>query len=506
MMAISTATIESLVKQAACEAGFDLAGISSARSEDLPELGRFPQWIARGYAGEMSYLAARDQQGRLKRAALEIALPWARSVVVCAINYNTAQPYSTECRDPRRGWISRYAWGGAEKPSDYHEVVMSRLRKVESRLREAVDPGVETRCYVDTGPIAERVYAKYAGIGWIGKNTCIINQRLGSWLFLGVIVTSLDLAPDLPPPDRCGSCTRCLDACPTQAFLAPGELDATRCISYLTIEKRGDIPEKLRPLMGRHVFGCDICQDVCPWNRRAPATSLPEFQPNPELVNPALDWLAKISKQDFQRRFRGSAIRRTKHSGFRRNTALATANSGEQAYIALLQELSLEADPVPAAHASWGLRRLESNHQGSQARHYASSAGPKYTASGQRSGSMGGPPAQSASNGNVPRRHARFRSDFRLRVSGVRDHEAFTIDGRCTALSEGGVGGILAGEMVKGDVVTLTFTLPATDTRFELRGVVRRKNGLHYGIEFLSLTEAERDAIRVYCKTLHPYR
>ncbi len=507
-MATSTASIEALVKQAAAEAGFDLAGIAPARAEDLPELARLPRWIAKGYAGEMSYLAARDDHGRLKRAALENVLPWARSVIVCALNYNTAQPYSTECSDPRRGWISRYAWGGAEKPADYHDVLMTRLRQVESRLHAAAaDPTLETRCYVDTGPIAERVYAKYAGIGWIGKNTCIINQRLGSWLFLGVIVTSLELAPDLPPPDRCGSCTRCLDACPTQAFVAPGELDATRCISYLTIEKRGEIPEELRSLMGRHVFGCDICQDVCPWNHRAPATTRPEFQPSPELVNPALDWLATIPEEDFRRRFRGSAICRSKHSGFRRNAALAIGNGGEQSYSVLLQELSLDSDPVLAAHASWGLRRLKSSSRGSQARHYASSPGPKYTAAGKRSTSMStGPSMQPASDGSVPRRHARFRSDFRLRVSGVRDHEEFTVEGRCTVLSEGGVGGILAGEMVKGDVVTLTFTLPATDTRFQLRGVVRRKNGLHYGIEFLSLTEAQREAIRAHCKTLHPYR
>ena len=176
-----------------------------------------------------------------------------------------------------------------------------------------------TRCYVDTGPIVERVVAKYAGIGWIGKNTCIINQKLGSWLFLGVILTSLDLeaAEELPAPDRCGSCTRCIDACPTDALIAPYQLDSNKCIAYLTIEKRGALPDDndLRSGMGRHVFGCDICQDVCPWNRKAPATNAAEFQPRAELVNPALDWMAEMSAEEFRQTFRGSPVRRAKRSG-----------------------------------------------------------------------------------------------------------------------------------------------------------------------------------------------
>ena len=256
--------------------------------DDAPELEYFPRWIAEGHGGEMKYLEARDEQGRLKRASLAHAAPWARSVVVCAINYNTAQPYSTQSRmiqregAKTRGWISRYAWG----EQDYHDSVMPRLRQVEAALRAVVGTDdLITRCYVDTGPIVERVVAKYAGIGWIGKNTCIINQKVGSWFFLGVILTSLDLEPDpgVPAPDRCGSCTRCIDACPTDAFIAPYQLDSNKCIAYLTIEKRGALPEdeELRSGMGRHVFGCDICQDVCPWNRKAPATNAAEFQPRP---------------------------------------------------------------------------------------------------------------------------------------------------------------------------------------------------------------------------------
>src|SRR5580700_1065910 len=293
--------IKAVVTQAATVAGFDLVGIAGV--DDAPELKYFPRWIAEGHAGEMKYMAARDEQGRLKRASLAHAAPWARSVVVCALNYNTAQPYSTHVKDAERGWISRYAWS----QQDYHDSVMPRLRRVEAALRASCSSDdLITRCYVDTGPIVERVAAKYAGIGWIGKNTCMINQKMGSWFFLGVILTSLELEPDpgvgLPAPDRCGSCTRCIDACPTDALIAPYQLDSNKCIAYLTIEKRGALPDddELRSGMGRHVFGCDICQDVCPWNRRAPVTSVAEFQPREGLVNPALDWVAEISAEGFE--------------------------------------------------------------------------------------------------------------------------------------------------------------------------------------------------------------
>ena len=304
------------IKRFAREVGFDLCGIAPVR--DFAELSVFPAWIADGKQGEMKYLEARDDSGELKRASLPRVAPWARSVIVCAISYNTAHPYSIEERkdteNASRGWISRYAWA----KEDYHDAVLRRLRKVEEDVQEAVarteNRELRTenslfRSYVDTGPLVERIYAKYAGIGWIGKNTCIINQQLGSWLFLGVILTSLEveekiaeritenppsetvpnenfLRADSPAPDRCGTCTRCITACPTQAITAPGELDARLCISYLTIEKRGEIPEALRPAMGRHVFGCDICQDVCPWNRKAPTTSAQEFEPREGLVNP----------------------------------------------------------------------------------------------------------------------------------------------------------------------------------------------------------------------------
>jgi epoxyqueuosine reductase len=379
-----------LVKRAARDAGFDLAGVAPVR--DFDELAYFPEWIASGHAGEMKYLEARDDAGRLKRESLRVAAPWAKSVIVCAINYNTAQPYSTQMNDNKRGWISRYAWGR----EDYHDSVLRKLREVETQLAAAAAPELDenctdsiessntdhdrtgglrsagrrgrtpiapfpkTWCYVDTGPVVERVYAKYAGVGWIGKNTCILNQKLGSWLFLGVILASLELVPDLPAPDRCGTCTRCLDACPTNAFLGPHQLDANKCISYLTIEKRGPIAEELRDGMGKHVFGCDICQDVCPWNRNAAVTPAPEFQPREALVNPALEWLAEMRAEEFREKFRGSPVRRAKLNGLRRNAVIAMGNSGNREFIPALEKLTADEDAVIADTAGWALKKLGS--------------------------------------------------------------------------------------------------------------------------------------------------
>lgn len=353
--------ITAFVKQAARDAGFELAGIAPVR--DFPELQRFADWIDAGHAGEMNYMATRHEAGQLKRASLRSTIPWARSVIVCAINYNTSQPLSTQGSDSKQGWISRYAWG----QEDYHQTVLKKLRRVEASLTTVmkhsatgnpIPADVQTRCYVDTGPLVERVYAKYAGVGWIGKNTCILNQKIGSWLFLGVILTSLELEVDLPAPDRCGSCTRCIDACPTDALIAPYQLDSNKCISYLTIEKRGTIPEEMRGAIGRHVFGCDICQDVCPWNRKAPATSATEFQPREGLVNPALDWLAKMTSGEFQQTFRGSPVRRAKRSGVRRNVAIAMGNSGDPRFKPVLDHLTKDEDPSVAEHACWSLRKL----------------------------------------------------------------------------------------------------------------------------------------------------
>ena len=356
-----------LVESLARDAGFSAAGIAAVPEpgspEDRSERARFDTWVDEGRAGEMDYLKRRDEAGALVRSSVRVALPWSRSVIVCAANYNSAQPRSTDPAPADAGWIARYAWTSKDgRPSDYHKVLKRRLESLRDRLVEAVGP-FESRCFVDTGPVVERVYARYAGLGWTGKNTCILNQQLGSWLFLGVIVTSLDLAPEnpvaLPAADRCGSCTRCIDACPTGALTEPRQMDASRCIAYLTIEKRGAIPEDLRPLMGRQVFGCDICQDVCPWNRRAPIAADPELAPREALVNPALQDLAAMDEPEWERRFNGSPVRRAKFSGFRRNLAMAMANSGQAKFLPVLRAWTDESDAVVAATAQWAVRKLE---------------------------------------------------------------------------------------------------------------------------------------------------
>jgi epoxyqueuosine reductase len=369
-MAVVT-SIQELVQKAAQEAGFAAAGIAAVpepgSAEDYAELRLVEPWIEAGRGGEMEYLKRRDDGGRLLRSSLRVALPWARSVIVCAANYNSAAPKSIEHAPPDTGWIARYAWSGQEgesgavRPSDYHKVLLRRLREVEDGLK-AILGNFKARSYVDTGPVVERIYAKYAGIGWTAKNTCTINQRLGSWLFLGVIATSLEASDNSLlqiPADRCGSCTRCIDACPTGALTAPYEMDANLCISYLTIEKRGEVPVELRSRMGRQVFGCDICQDVCPWNRKAPIADDPGLETRKELVNPALDWLAEMDDAGFACHFYGSPVKRTKLGGLRRNVAIAMGNAGLKRFLPRLREWSESSDAVLADTANWAIAQIE---------------------------------------------------------------------------------------------------------------------------------------------------
>jgi epoxyqueuosine reductase len=325
----------------------------------------------------MQYLKRRDEAGQLLRSSARIAMPWARSVVVCALNYNLsgqsgAAPRSIDPADTGAAWIAKYAWTGDSegKPVDYHADMLRRLRIVEAELRELIP--CETRCYVDTGPLLERDFAARAGIGWIGKNTCVINQELGSWLLLGVIVTSLpmELAVAIAP-DRCGSCTRCIDACPTDALLQPKLedptrlMDASRCIAYLTIEKKGDIPVELRDKMGRQVFGCDICQEVCPWNRRAPVVEIPGLVRRDELINPALSWLAGLDGPMFKREFAGSPLERTKRKRLHRNVAIAMGNSRDLCFSSQLEQWTHNDDPTLAESAGWALTRLRESSSAS---------------------------------------------------------------------------------------------------------------------------------------------
>jgi epoxyqueuosine reductase len=367
---VPESTVNDQIVALAQDAGFSTAGIAPVPLPEETAEPYFEGWIERGYAGEMEYLKRRDQENRLLRSSLRVAVPWARSVIVCAANYNADAPKSTDPSSPESAWIARYALTGYQtRPSDYHDVLLARLKNLEQSLQQALGP-FESRCYVDTGPLVERAYARYAGIGWTGKNTCIINQKLGSWLFLGVIVTALELPPATLfklPEDRCGSCTRCIDACPTGALVAPYQMDASLCIAYLTIEKRGPIPEPLRPQMGRQVFGCDICQDVCPWNRRAPVSADPELAARRELVNPALAWLSELDAESFRSLFRQSPVQRAKLHGLLRNVAIAMGNSGLATYRPKLQEWAAGTDPVLAEAARWALTRLSTTETNAQA-------------------------------------------------------------------------------------------------------------------------------------------
>ena len=353
-------------------------------AKEARDASRYADWIDAGRAGSMRYLERRDEHGQLVRERVSIPFPWARTAIVCFASYHSEAALSTEESNPRSGWIARYAWSsrideqGTRRPSDYHKVLLKRLHALEARLRQEValsaacdptnphsaypQPEIDTRYYVDTGPVVERALATAAGLGWTGKNTCLIHPRLGSFGFLAVLLTSLPLEADsalaIPHPDRCGTCTRCIEACPTNALDSPYQMNASRCVSYLTIEHKGPIDEELMASMGRQVFGCDICQDVCPWNRRAPVAADPQLEPRPELVNPLLDWLAAMDQAEFESRFNGSPVRRTGFDGLRRNIAIAMGNSGLDRYVPALKKWSDVADQGLRTAAQWALRRL----------------------------------------------------------------------------------------------------------------------------------------------------
>jgi epoxyqueuosine reductase len=339
-------TLAARAKALAREAGFDLAGVATA---DAPrELSFFPEWIARGHAAEMAYLTGQVE----RRSDLRVAFPWARSVLSVGLQYDTPAPYSTGAAADR-GWIARYAWG-----DDYHDVMKVMLDRVVARLREEAG-AFEARTYVDTGPIVERAYAAAAGLGAWGKNTCLLHPEHGSWFFLGEAVLALALPADAPRGDMCGSCTACLEACPTGALPAPYVLDASLCISYLTIEVKGAIPEAQREGVGRHVFGCDICQDVCPWNRRRRHQGNEAFAARPGLVAPSLEELASLDADAFRERFQKSPLKRAKRRGLLRNVAVALGNSRDPAKRPILDHLAADEDPLIREHALWALRRLD---------------------------------------------------------------------------------------------------------------------------------------------------
>ncbi|MFQ6013936.1 MAG: tRNA epoxyqueuosine(34) reductase QueG [Anaerolineae bacterium] len=337
------------IQERAGELGFDLVGI--AHAEPSAYGGRYARWLENGYAGEMEYLR-RDVSRRLDPGEL---LPGVRSIVSVGLNYFSPDPVETHKMASPVGLISRYARG-----EDYHRVLNFKLSQLLAFIKREADQEVRSKVYVDTGPLLEREIANRAGLGWFGKNTNLINPEQGSWFFLGEILLDLELVHDtLWPADHCGTCTRCLEVCPTKALVVPYTLNASRCISYLTIELKGSIPQELRPFIGNWVFGCDLCQEVCPWNQRfARPTAEMALRPREGLAAPELLSLLGIGEEEFRVKFRKSPIKRAKRRGLLRNVAVALGNSRDEAAIPALRRALSDPEPLVRGHAAWALGRI----------------------------------------------------------------------------------------------------------------------------------------------------
>ncbi|HEV3410806.1 MAG TPA: tRNA epoxyqueuosine(34) reductase QueG [Chthoniobacterales bacterium] len=323
----------------ATRVGFDSCRVAPfAPPEHAAE---FREWLGNGAAGEMEWLA----RGEEKRCNPEAILPGARSIVVVALNY-----WQGESANAPPARIARYAWG-----DDYHDLMLAKLRKLDAFMQEL---GGVQKCYVDTGPLLERDHAAAAGIGWHGKSTMLVDVQLGTWFFLGEILTTLELPSDPPQTPRCGTCTRCITACPTGAITAPHQLDARRCISYLTIELKGSIPEELRPLIGDRIYGCDACLEVCPWNRFAAVSRETAFQVRPAVASMQLRDFLALDEEQFRTLFRGSPIKRIKRRGLLRNVCVALGNVGTAADLPALKRASTDPEPLIAEHALWAIQRI----------------------------------------------------------------------------------------------------------------------------------------------------
>ena len=344
-------TLTQQIHQRANELGFELVGITPAVQSET--IARYRQWIENGYAGKMDYL---KRHLPLKTDVRQL-LTEAKSVVSLAMNYYTLDPPKALADDPARGQISRYAWG-----DDYHDVIRHRLSELVAFIKQAAETELKTRICVDTAPIIEREYAQKAGVGWIGKNTNLIHWRSGSWYFLAEVLINIDLASEAPPlRGSCGTCTRCIEACPTDAIIEPNLLDSRLCISYLTIELKESIPKVLRPKIGNLIFGCDICQEVCPWNSKAVPTDVPAFQPRDGNLTPKLLSLISMTQQEFSRRFKGSPIKRAKRRGFLRNVLVAIGNWGEPRAVPALKDALADDEPLVRSHAAWALGKIGGN-------------------------------------------------------------------------------------------------------------------------------------------------
>jgi len=342
------AALSSQIKETAQRLGFELVGISAA--QPAPHEQSFAAWLRQGFAGNLEYMQRTES---LRRDPREL-VPWAVSIISVGMNYDSGYSRPVESSEPR-GWISRYAWG-----DDYHNVMKGKLEELLESISQLRDGNIKGKAFVDSGPVLERDFAGIAGLGWIGKNTHLISPKRGSWFFLGELFVDLPLAYDRPIRDRCGRCDLCLKACPTGAFVGPYVLDARRCISYLTIELKDWMPRSLRPLVGNHIFGCDICQEVCPYNVKTRPTAEPAYQPRPGLHAPALIAFLSLSEAEFRQRFRASPILRAKRRGFLRNVAVALGNlKSLDAVPALLRSLDDE-EPLVRGHVAWALGQIGS--------------------------------------------------------------------------------------------------------------------------------------------------
>jgi epoxyqueuosine reductase len=343
-------SLKSAIRDQARRLGFTLAGVTTP--EPPSHLTTFERWLDGGRHGDMHYLA--DDRARARRADPRLILPECKSILVLAAPY--PDPKSAEASegfDPA-GRIAAYAWG-----DDYHDVFPARLAELVSFIEGQVGHSVPNRCYTDTGPILERELAQRAGLGWIGKNTCLINPKQGSYFLLAEILLGLELEPDQPfATDHCGTCTRCIDACPTGCILPERTIDARRCISYLTIELKDDIPEELRPLLGDWVFGCDVCQMVCPWNRFASQEGDGAFAPRPDLPRPNLVRELELKPEAFNRKFKNSPVKRAKRRGYVRNVAVAAGNSQDERIIPALKAARNDEERLIREHAAWALEKV----------------------------------------------------------------------------------------------------------------------------------------------------
>jgi epoxyqueuosine reductase len=340
--------LESRLKNQAHLLGFDLVGVAPAGPAD--GFDRLRDWLDRGFAGEMDYMHRHAEARRHPDAVLRDV----RSVVMLGMNYNPSGA-EEELRDPARGRVARYARG-----ADYHDVLRERLNRLLSWL-QVERPGCAGRVVVDTAPLLERDFARRAGLGWFGKNTMLLNKRLGSYFFLAALLVDVELQPDAPfTAQHCGTCTACLDACPTAAFVEPGVLDSRRCISYLTIELKGDVSQELRRGVGDWLFGCDICQEVCPWNRKAPAATEAAMPSRPDLASVDLIELLGLSEKGFRRRFHGTALTRARRRGLLRNAALVLGNTGDERALPALRRALDDVERLVREAARWAIGEIES--------------------------------------------------------------------------------------------------------------------------------------------------